>query len=145
MHLHFLFRYNSVCWITSVVSESLHPCGLQPARLLCPWDSSGKNTGVGCPALLQRVFLIEGSIPHLLHLLLWQVFFATSTIWEDHITVCLFSYLKRVIGSNIHKSPFILSFSHLLFFKLNLCVRFCIKHACVRCSVVSNSLRLHGL
>ena len=29
---------------------------LQPARLLCPWDSLGKNTGVGCHALLQRIF-----------------------------------------------------------------------------------------
>ena len=37
----------------SVVSDSLWPHGLQPARLLCPWDSSGKNTGVGCHALLQ--------------------------------------------------------------------------------------------
>ena len=26
---------------------------VQPARLLCPWDSPGKNTGVGCHALLQ--------------------------------------------------------------------------------------------
>ena len=31
------------------------------ARLLCPWDSAGKNTGVGCYALLQGVFLV--SIP----------------------------------------------------------------------------------
>ena len=30
----------------SVVSNSLWPHGLQPARLLCPWDSPGKNTGV---------------------------------------------------------------------------------------------------
>ena len=31
--------------------------GLQlTTRLLCPWDSSGKNTGVGCQALLQRIF-----------------------------------------------------------------------------------------
>ena len=27
---------------------TLRPLGLWPARLLCPWDSSGKNTGVGC-------------------------------------------------------------------------------------------------
>ena len=27
--------------------------GLEPTRLLCPWDSPGKNTGVGCHALLQ--------------------------------------------------------------------------------------------
>ena len=36
----------------SVVSDSLQPHRLQPARLLSPWDSSGKNTGVGCHALL---------------------------------------------------------------------------------------------
>ena len=29
--------------------------GLQPARLLCPWDSPGKNTGVSCHALLQGI------------------------------------------------------------------------------------------
>ena len=32
---------------------TLRPYGLLPARLLCPWDSPGKNTGVGCHALLQ--------------------------------------------------------------------------------------------
>ena len=37
----------------SVVSNSLRPHGLYPARLLCPWDFSGKNTGVGCHFLLQ--------------------------------------------------------------------------------------------
>ena len=30
-------------------------------RLLCPWDFPGKNIGVGCPFLLQRIFLIQGS------------------------------------------------------------------------------------
>ena len=39
--------------MASVVSDSLRPYGLQPARLLCPWDSPGKNTGVGCHFLLQ--------------------------------------------------------------------------------------------
>ena len=29
-----------------MVSDSLQTYGLQPARLLCPWDSPGKNTGV---------------------------------------------------------------------------------------------------
>ena len=32
----------------SAMANSLQPHGLQPARLLCPWDSPGKNTGVGC-------------------------------------------------------------------------------------------------
>ena len=62
-----------VCSVASVVSNSLRPCGLQPARLLCPWDSPGKNTGVGCCALLQGIFLTQGSILHLVHLLNWRV------------------------------------------------------------------------
>ena len=37
----------------SVVLDSLPPLGLQPARLLCPWDSPGKSTGVGYHFLLQ--------------------------------------------------------------------------------------------
>jgi len=48
------------------------PYGLQPARLLCPWDSPGKNTGVGCHALLQGVFLTHGLDLHLLCLLYCQ-------------------------------------------------------------------------
>ena len=40
-----------------------------PARLLCPWDSPGKNTGVGCHALLQGIFLTQGSNQCLLCLL----------------------------------------------------------------------------
>ena len=36
-----------------VMSDCLRPRGLQPTRLLCPWDSPGKNTGVGCHFLLQ--------------------------------------------------------------------------------------------
>ena len=39
---------------------TLQPHGLQPARLLCPWGSPGKNTGVGCRALLQGIFPIQG-------------------------------------------------------------------------------------
>ena len=41
----------------SVISDSLRPHGLYPARFLCPWESLGKNTGVGSHSLLQAVFL----------------------------------------------------------------------------------------
>ena len=41
------------CWITSVVSDSVQPHRWQPTRLPRPWDSPGKNTGVGCHFLLQ--------------------------------------------------------------------------------------------
>ena len=37
----------------SVVSDSLRPYGLEPTSLLCPWNSPGKNTRVGCYFLLQ--------------------------------------------------------------------------------------------
>ena len=36
-----------------VMSDSVRPHGLQPSRLLRPWDFPGKNTGVGCHCLLQ--------------------------------------------------------------------------------------------
>ena len=51
------------------MSDSLGPYGPKPTRLLCPWDSAGKNSGVGCHALLQGFFLTQGSNPCLLWLL----------------------------------------------------------------------------
>ena len=39
--------------MASVVSDSVRPQRWQPTRLPCPWDSPGKNTGVGCHFLLQ--------------------------------------------------------------------------------------------
>ena len=48
----------------SIMSDSL-----QTTRLLCPCDFPGKNTGVGCHALLQRIVPTQGSNSHLLH---WQ-------------------------------------------------------------------------
>ena len=47
-------------------------CDLCDPRLLCPWDSSSKNTGVGCYALLQGIFPSQGSNLPLLCLLQWQ-------------------------------------------------------------------------
>ena len=43
----------------SVMSNSVWPQGLEPTRLLCPWNSPGKNTGVGCHSLLQGIFLTQ--------------------------------------------------------------------------------------
>ena len=47
--------------------QLLRPHGLQTARFLCPWDSSGKSTGVGCHFLLQGIFPIQESNLGLLH------------------------------------------------------------------------------
>ena len=71
--------------VTSVMSDSLRPRGLQPARLLCPQDSPGKNTGVGCHFLLQGIFLTQGSNTHLLCLLaLAGRFFTTKPPGKTH-------------------------------------------------------------
>ena len=43
-----LCRFFAIVWTVS------------PARLLCPWDSPGMNTGVGCHALLQGFFPAQG-------------------------------------------------------------------------------------
>ena len=41
------------CCVASVVSDSVRPHRPQPTRLPRPWDSPGKNAGVGCHFLLQ--------------------------------------------------------------------------------------------
>ena len=51
----------------SVVSDSLWPFGQQSARLICPWNSPGKNIGVGCHFPLQGIFPTQGSNPGLSH------------------------------------------------------------------------------
>ena len=50
-------------WSLSVVSDSSWPHGLQPTRLLYPWDFPGKSIGVGCLCLLWYCKL--GNINHL--------------------------------------------------------------------------------
>ena len=54
-------------WSCSVVSDSLQPHGLEPTRLLHPWNFPGKSNGVGCHFLLQGIFPTQGSNPGLLH------------------------------------------------------------------------------
>jgi len=49
------------------MSDSLQPEGVYPSRLLCPWNSPGKNPGVGSPYLLQGIFPTQGSNLGLLH------------------------------------------------------------------------------
>ena len=46
-------EYCSCCQVASVVSDSVRPEKRQPTRLSRPWDSPGKNTGVGCHFLFQ--------------------------------------------------------------------------------------------
>ena len=51
----------------SFMSDSLQLCGLQPTRLLCRWNSLGKNTGLDIHSLLQGIFPTQGPNPGFLH------------------------------------------------------------------------------
>ena len=81
------------------MSKSLRPCGLCPPKLLCPWDSPGKNTGMGCHALLQVILPIQGLNLSLLHLL--------------HHRQILYRWVTREVPVNIifyRKQKLLLSF-----------------------------------
>ena len=60
-------------WGACVLVDQLYltilfdPTDQGPTRLLHPWDSPGKNTGVGHHSLLQGIFPTQGSNPGLLH------------------------------------------------------------------------------
>ena len=62
-------RHLDQCVFSAARSMDYRPHGLQPTRLLCPWDCPGKNTGVGHHFLLQGIFPIQGSNLRVLH---WQ-------------------------------------------------------------------------
>jgi hypothetical protein len=49
-------------WSQSVVSDSSRPRGLQPTRLLRPWDFPGKSTGVGWHCLLRNIHTYYNAI-----------------------------------------------------------------------------------
>ena len=53
------------CLVASAMSDSVRSYGLQPARILFPWDSPDNNTRVG--ALLQGIFPTQGLNQGLLH------------------------------------------------------------------------------
>ena len=77
------------------MSDALRPHGLQPARLLCPWDSPDKNTGVGCRALLQGDLSDPGIEP--MSPALAGGFFTTSATGEDQASKQVRSDLRAFL------------------------------------------------
>ena len=60
-------KHWKVKMLATLWCPTLRPHGLQSARLLCPWDSPGKNIGVGHHLLLQGIFPTQRSDLGLLH------------------------------------------------------------------------------
>ena len=79
-----------VCCVTLVMPNSVRPCALQPASLLCPRDSPSKNSGVDCHAFLQGIFLTPESNLCLMSNLHWQ---SGSLLLAPPGKPCALSYL----------------------------------------------------
>ena len=91
------------------------------ARLLCPWDSPGKNTEVGYHALLQGMFPTQGS---LMSPALTGRSFITSTTWEaqKHFFICSFqNYSSIFCPLKFLKIQFSVQFSSVAQSCLTLC------------------------
>ena len=118
--------WSAACSVSRVCS--LRPHRLWPTRLLCPWNSPGKNAGVSCNFLLQGIFLTQGLNPQLLYLLHWQMGSSplyhqgSPTVCEGFTTnVCITSYFSRetlCLGTFYLQNPLNLMLSDTCKFKL---------------------------
>ena len=63
----FVFLFLTCCLAAKSCPTLLQPYGLQPTRLLCPWDLPGKNTGMSHHSLFQGIFPTQESNQCLLH------------------------------------------------------------------------------
>ena len=97
---------------------------MDPTRLLSPWDSPGNNTRVGGHALLQGIFLTQGSNLHLFHLLRWQ---AGSLALAPPGNLTHYSIYRRIPISQFTPHPSFAPWQpHICCFHLCLC--FCSCH-----------------
>ena len=89
-------------WSHLVVSDSMRPCGLQPTRLLHPWDFPGKNTGAGCHCLLP--YTSYSTVNYVYHVVLYvpsiyliteNLYFLTTFVQFPHL------YPPHLITTNL--------------------------------------------
>ena len=110
----FVYKPNStlcVCVSRSVMSDSLRSHGLQPTKLLCPWDFPGNNTGVDCLHSLQRrrnclQFLSRETTQPRDQTLVFCITGRFSTVWttgESFFTLLLSVLLSKKFENIIKK------------------------------------------
>ena len=117
------------------MSDSSQPHRLEPTRLLCPWNFLGKNTGVDF--LLQEIFPTQGSNPHLLHLLHWQVdSLILAPPGKNFSIICnILTFFHSFHSSNLSVD----------YYEFSTFTRMSIVCVCVSLSFVSNPLQFCGL
>ena len=107
----------------SVVSDPQRPHGLQPSRLLPPWDFPGKSTGVWCHCLLCMIIW-------LIQIKVWAMGLIYSNIYQNTINI-----INKILHSTL---AICVKFKHFLQNNHS--------NGCKwKCSVVSDSLRPQGL
>ena len=115
-----------VCVSRLVVSNCLQPHGLEPTRLLCPWNSPGENTRMSCHFLLQGIFLTQGSNLGLLHCqqILYHLSHQGRRLVTNRKTVQLPNHLLCKILRTCVIEPADICSETVWYFK-NLCVKEC--------------------
>ena len=83
------------CELVVQLCLTLLPHGLQPARLLCPWDFPATNTGVSCYFLFQGSFLTQELNPGLLHHRQTIYYWSHREVGPHKIPVCYVRPLKQ--------------------------------------------------
>jgi len=94
----YIYIYVCVCvcvCVCLVTQLCLTPYNTMDCRLLCPWESPGKNTRVGCHALLQGILPTQGLNPGVPHCR-WYTHTHTHYLlsWPQH-AVGTMSYTKK--------------------------------------------------
>ena len=123
------------CQVPSVVSNSVLHCGLQPAGLLCLWDSLGRNTGVGCRALLQ--ICMHSSIYMSTPISRFFLFPLLSLVSIRSVCLCLcVCFADKLICSIFLASTLTILYSAFLFLTPLLCMPVSVSiHLSANCTV----------
>ena len=103
-----------ICLVNSVTSDSLQYFGLEPTKLLYPWDSLGENTGVGCHFLLQGIVSTQGSNSCVLCLLYWRQILYPLSYQENPICIKHILYILCNITYTIY-IIFILLYAYVIY------------------------------
>ena len=91
------------------MSDSLQPHGLEPARLLCRWNSPGQNTGVGSIFLLQGIFPTQVLDPGISHCRRNELFGQpNSSLCYSGNPCCLYTLYRVLISYTVMPVNFIL-------------------------------------
>ena len=91
-----------VAWLLQRVQLFATPWTVAHRASPRPWDSPGKNTGVGCHFLLQGIFQTQGSTPNLLY---WQMDSLPLSQLGSPIVILLF-FKYSCLGTHVRIKDF---------------------------------------